>query len=257
MLLIYLGIDEFNKLNEFDPKLFRDIFNIVGDTMCQPPTGVFLLPFFTGTAAVQMSNIIGKSMHPSQSIPMKLLTSSDYEAIVDDLDWKKKYHVNWRTSSPFRCFLADCGSSPRSLELYLQSVENHLDQNRSLQLINWSELITKFFIALEIRYPLQYTVSIDWAARAAAYALLDQAITPLSLIMPGGPTWLLLSEYGFFILEPMVIVFIPPIIFCAVNDIQVLILLSMFNENICIYVCMDRVNHCIMCECRIYGYGIG
>lgn len=71
--MIYIHLDEFNHLYNKDPKVFKQVVDLLSTSLCTPLPGVFYNVLFTGTAYTEMKKLGVSESYPLTELPMQIL----------------------------------------------------------------------------------------------------------------------------------------------------------------------------------------
>ena len=71
--MIYIHLDEFNHLYDKDPKVFKNVVDLLSRPLCTPLPGVFYHVLFTGTAYTEMKMLGASESYPLKELPMQIL----------------------------------------------------------------------------------------------------------------------------------------------------------------------------------------
>jgi len=119
VLVIVVGIDEVNKLHDWDNKVLRHLIHSIGAVMCSPPTNIYFIPILAGTIEGPLERYISGSMHKALPLPLPLLSVDDAIKIsnLDEVDGFEEYVIY---NPFFRMSVSDLGGHARTLEYFYE-----------------------------------------------------------------------------------------------------------------------------------------
>ncbi|CAB4430422.1 unnamed protein product [Rhizophagus irregularis] len=118
LLVLVLGIDEFNSLHDDNKEACKILIKQIGGTMCRSPTNIFFVPILSGTVEGPLEQYITGSMHKPLHIPLYLL---DEDQSIEIGKTMKLFDDKYSKLHPyFRLGIGDIGGHVRSLERFYE-----------------------------------------------------------------------------------------------------------------------------------------
>ncbi|PKK61990.1 hypothetical protein RhiirC2_791031, partial [Rhizophagus irregularis] len=114
LLVLVLGIDEFNKLHDTEKGICKELINAIGGVMCHPPPNIYFIPILAGTIEEHLHDYISGSMHKILPLPLRLLNDDDAIRIGMKMNLFDDKYV--RLHPYFRISISDIGGHVRTLE---------------------------------------------------------------------------------------------------------------------------------------------
>ncbi|EXX60614.1 uncharacterized protein OCT59_024055 [Rhizophagus irregularis] len=118
LLVLVLGIDEFNKLHDTEKGICKELINAIGGVMCRPPPNIYFIPILAGTIEEHLYDYISGSMHEILPLPLRLLNDDDAIRIGMKMNLFDDKYV--RLHPYFRISICDIGGHVRTLEYYYE-----------------------------------------------------------------------------------------------------------------------------------------
>jgi hypothetical protein len=118
LLVLILGIDEFNKLHVQNQDVCRKLIHAIGASMCGSPANIYFIPILAGTIEGPLNDYILGSMHEPLPLPLRLLNDDDAIKIGTKM---KLFDDEYVSLHPyFRLSISDIGGHVRTLEYYYE-----------------------------------------------------------------------------------------------------------------------------------------
>ncbi|CAB5395692.1 unnamed protein product [Rhizophagus irregularis] len=118
LLVLVLGIDEFNKLHVQNQEVCRNLIHAIGASMCASHENIYFIPILAGTIEGPLNSYISGSMHEPLHLPLRLLNDDD--AIKIGMKMKLFDDEYVRLDPYFRLSISDVGGHVRTLEYYYE-----------------------------------------------------------------------------------------------------------------------------------------
>lgn len=77
LLVLVIGVDEFNNLHNFNEKACKNLILTIGSKMCKSPPNIFFIPILSGTIEGALGFFFTGSMHKPLRLPLRLLELND------------------------------------------------------------------------------------------------------------------------------------------------------------------------------------
>ncbi|CAG8500202.1 16689_t:CDS:2 [Funneliformis caledonium] len=126
LLVLVLGIDEFNKLHIQNKDVCGKLIHAIGGTMCGPPSNIFFIPILSGTIEGPLNDYISGSMHQPLLLPLYLLEDDDAIAIGKAMKLFDDQYV--KCHPYFRMSIGDIGGHAKTLEFFYQIFKEQSNQ---------------------------------------------------------------------------------------------------------------------------------
>ncbi|GBB94196.1 hypothetical protein RclHR1_02310002 [Rhizophagus clarus] len=160
ILILIVGIDEFNKLYEINENL-TDLVTCIGGIMCKPPAGIFFAPVLSGTIKGPIDDYIKSSLCKRLRLPLPLLENDDTIEIFGKAIRNEEYV---RRNHRFRLCICDIGGHVKTLEYFYQFFIDRLEQlgNGNPHQVQVSEVIQSVKHKIIFSYNLkQYAIYLE------------------------------------------------------------------------------------------------
>ena len=181
LLVLVLGIDEFNKLHDINQDTSKKLVHSIGGIMCSPPNNVFFIPILAGTIEGPLDKYITGSMHKPLRLPLYLLEENYAIEIGKEM---KLFNDNYVKCHPyFRVSISDVGGHARSLE-YFYDIFKKKSQENGLNNVKLSEVMLTVERIIGDDYHLSdYS---KWLTKVIAKAILGLPVKKTDEIMFDG-----------------------------------------------------------------------
>ncbi|CAG8574422.1 7739_t:CDS:2 [Funneliformis caledonium] len=179
LLVLVLGIDEFNKLHDIDKDTSKKLVHSIGGIMCSPPNNVFFIPILAGTIEGPLDKYVTESMHKPLRLPLYLLEEKYAIEIGKAMNL---FDDNYVKCHPyFRVSIGDIGGHARSLEYFYRTFEKKLQQRNGLINVKLSDVMLTVEHIIRDDYNL-VTYS-RWLTEVIAKAILGLPVKKMDEIM--------------------------------------------------------------------------
>lgn len=203
---IFLCVDEVNKMHSLSPRLFKELFNVLGSMSCSHSP--FLVPILAGTVIGPIEEVVSESSHPPLHIPLPLLSYDSSLKIVSNNSGTPE------SNRQLMHLVGDMGGHPRALEFLFDSLPPTDLSTMERMSMDWVECQVR--VQLKLRYNLT-ALPIEGAIATAFLSLDVMRNDPV----PGVKdiTFLTLAEKGVVKLKEAqdgkVKVYVPYVFVCA------------------------------------------
>ncbi|CAG8456870.1 1628_t:CDS:2 [Paraglomus occultum] len=116
LLVVVVGIDEFNKLHDIDKQTSKSLINTIGSSMCRAPADIFFIPILAGTIEGPIEEYITGSMHQPLHLPLHLLEEHHAIKIGKAMNLFNDDYVTY--SLYFQHSISDHGGHVKALEYF-------------------------------------------------------------------------------------------------------------------------------------------
>ncbi|CAG8815472.1 37851_t:CDS:2, partial [Gigaspora margarita] len=179
LLVIVLGIDEFNKLHDIDKGISKRLIHAIGGMMCASPANIFFIPILAGTIEGPLEQFITGSMHKSLRLPLRLLEDNDVIEIGKAMKLFDNKYVSYHPY--FRVSISDIGGHVRTSEYFYQAFTNMMQQRKDIYDVKIDDIMmtVKYTIGADYRLDSYST----WLTEALAKAILGLPVKKGDKIM--------------------------------------------------------------------------
>jgi len=199
-LVIVVGIDEINRLHDWDNEVLRHLIHSIGAVMCSPPTNIYFIPILAGTIEGPLERYISGSMHKALPLPLPLLSVDDAIKIsnLDEVDGFEEYVAH---NPSFRMSVSDLGGHARTLEYFYERFTQLVKEDKcSFGDINIVKIISKVRDTISDDYQLKrFPGQLEGVA---IKVLLNQEVRESDLVAGSGESYRDFSDRGILSLVP-------------------------------------------------------
>ncbi|CAG8603982.1 8883_t:CDS:10, partial [Paraglomus occultum] len=172
LLVLVIGIDEFNKLHDVDKETSKKLVNAIGGTMCASLTNIFFIPILTGTIEGPLEQYITKSMHKPLRLPLHLLKEKDAIKIGKAINLDETYT---RINQYFQLCIGDIGGHVRTLEYFYEQFAHFLHITGNPYEVQLSDIMK--FVKGQIQYDYKLVDYSKWLTKTLAKAILGLPVS--------------------------------------------------------------------------------
>ncbi|RPB20973.1 hypothetical protein L211DRAFT_462713 [Terfezia boudieri ATCC MYA-4762] len=199
-VVIVVGIDEINRLHDWNKEVLRHLIHSIGAVMCSPPMNIYFIPILAGTIEGPLERYISGSMHKALPLPLPLLSVDDAIKIsnLGEVDGFEEYVA---LNPSFRMSVSDLGGHARTLEYFYERFTQLVKQDKcSFSDINIVKIISKVRDMISNDYQLKRLPK--QLEGVAIKVLLNQEVKESDLVAGSGESYRDFSDKGVLSLIP-------------------------------------------------------